>query len=107
MGENIADNGGIKQSFTAWSRAAAGSTARLPGLPELSPQQLFFVSFAQVWCGTRRPASAHRAILTDPHSPHRFRVNGVMMNTQPFADAFQCPVGSPMSPKAGGKCAVW
>ena len=107
LGENIADNGGIKQSFTAWSRAAAGSTARLPGLPELSPQQLFFVSFAQVWCGTRRPASAHRAILTDPHSPHRFRVNGVMMNTQPFADAFQCPVGSPMSPKAGGKCAVW
>ena len=105
-GENIADNGGIKMAFEAW-KASKPSGARLPGLPHAAPEQLFFLSFAQVWCGTTRPEKAHQRILTDPHAPHRFRVNGVMRNSAAFADAFQCAVGTPMNPPDEERCVVW
>lgn len=76
LGENMADNGGLKASFRAysnWLEAERGGVPepRLPGagLQELSAKQLFFVSFATVWCESRRPESAHQQLLTDPHSP--------------------------------------
>ena len=107
LGENIADNGGIKLSHAAWRAAATTNEQRLPGLPALSPEQLFFVSFAQSWCGTTRPAAAHLQVLTDPHSPGRFRVNGVVMNMRAFARAFQCAQGTAMNPRAEERCEVW
>ena len=103
-GENIADNGGIKMAYNAW-QASGPPASRLPGLPTTTPEQLFFLSFAQVWCGVQRPEQAHQSILTDPHSPHRFRVDGVMRNSVEFANAFGCPVGSPLNPP--DKCVVW
>ena len=90
----------------AW-RASGPGDARLPGLPDHSPEALFFLSYAQVWCGVNRPENAHARILTDPHSPHRFRVNGVMRNFDRFADAFGCAVGSPLNPPVRDKCVVW
>ena len=111
LGENIADNGGIKQSFTAWKAAAAAAGAagarRLPGLQGHSPEQLFFLSYAQVWCNAIRPAEAKRLLVTDPHSPHKWRVNGVMQNQPSFAEAFGCAAGTAMNPGPGKRCTVW
>lgn len=104
-GENIADNGGLKMAYKAW-QASGPTETRLPGLSQHTPQQLFFLSFAQVWCGSTRPEKAHARILTDPHSPHRYRVNGVMRNSETFASAFGCPAGAPLNPTQG-KCVVW
>ena len=112
LGENMADNGGLKASFRAytdWLEANNGGMPepRLPGdgLKELSARQLFFVSFATVWCETRRPESAHQQLLTDPHSPGRYRVIGTLENSEDFAREFNCPAGSRMNPV--DKCAVW
>ena len=62
---------------------------RLPGL-DLTAKQLFFVSFATVWCEARRPASAHQQLLTDPHSPGRYRTIGTLQNSPDFAREFGC-----------------
>ena len=77
---------------------------RLPGL-DLSAKQLFFVSFATVWCEARRPASAHQQLLTDPHSPGRYRTIGTLQNSPDFAREFGCAADAPMNPPE--KCSVW
>lgn len=59
----------------------------------------------QVWCSVRTPESSHEGLITDPHSPSRFRVIGTVSNSQEFAKHFSCPVGSPMNPPK--KCEVW
>jgi len=106
LGENIADNGGARASFRAYQAwvSANGKEPQLPGL-DASPEQLFFLSFAQVWCSNTRPAVAKILALTDPHSPSQFRVNAVAMNSPEFSAAFQCPSGSKMNPTE--KCSVW
>jgi endothelin-converting enzyme len=58
-----------------------------------------------VWCASVRPSEAHKHILSDPHAPHRARVNAVVQNTPAFAKAFGCPAGAPMNPLH--KCEVW
>lgn len=59
----------------------------------------------QVWCSVRTPESSHEGLITDPHSPSRFRVIGTVSNSKEFAKHFSCPVGSPMNPLK--KCEVW
>ena len=76
----------------------------LPGLP-YTPRQLFWVSYAHSWCGKTRPAAMKNRILTDPHSPNNFRVNGPLSNTAQFAQDFKCPLGSNLNPEK--KCRVW
>lgn len=107
LGENIADNGGLKAAYNAYQNWVAqnGVEPRLPAWPELTPDQMFFVGFAQVWCGTVRPAEAHRLIVKDPHSPGRVRVLGTLSNSPEFARAFNCPANKPMNPTQ--KCTVW
>ncbi|XP_042195152.1 endothelin-converting enzyme 2 isoform X3 [Callorhinchus milii] len=103
LGENIADNGGLKaayHAYTNWVRKN-GKEVQLPVI-ELTNQQLFFVGFAQVWCSVRTPESAHEGLITDPHSPARVRVIGTLSNSKDFAEHFNCPVGSPMNP--GKRC---
>jgi len=106
QGENIADNGGIKEALRTYNRIAEkhGVEPILPGLT-YSPRQLFWISGARVWCNARRPASLKNQILTDPHSPSRFRVNGPFANLAEFSEDWGCPVGSPMNPVK--KCQVW
>ncbi|XP_064642722.1 membrane metallo-endopeptidase-like 1 isoform X4 [Lineus longissimus] len=107
QGENIADNGGLKQAYKAyreWVVSQGHEEPKLPGI-NLENNQLFFLNFAQIWCGDRRPASAMNKILTGVHSINRFRVIGSVSNSQEFAEAYKCPVGSKMNPN--NKCAVW
>ncbi|CAH1248353.1 ECE1 [Branchiostoma lanceolatum] len=105
-GENIADNGGLKQTFRGYKKwaAANGPEPMLPGLP-LSPEQLLFVNFGQTWCAKANQQTAQRLLFTDSHSPGRFRVIGTLSNSRDFAEVFSCPAGSPMNPH--GKCTVW
>nr|QHX41531.1 neprilysin-like 1 [Octopus vulgaris] len=107
LGENIADNGGLKQSFRAyknWIRKRGAEEPKLPGL-NYTHEQLFFLGFAQVWCGNMRPQYAQNRILSGYHSPGRFRVIGTLHNSKEFSEAFNCPKGSYMNPEK--KCSVW
>uniref|UniRef100_A0A8C8S0I0 Endothelin-converting enzyme 1 n=1 Tax=Pelusios castaneus TaxID=367368 RepID=A0A8C8S0I0_9SAUR len=106
LGENIADNGGLKAAYQAYQNWVKknGNEEALPTLG-LSNNQLFFVGFAQVWCSVRTPESSHEGLITDPHSPSRFRVIGTVSNSKEFSQHFHCPPGSPMNPLK--KCEVW
>uniref|UniRef100_A0A803TEQ1 endothelin-converting enzyme 1 n=1 Tax=Anolis carolinensis TaxID=28377 RepID=A0A803TEQ1_ANOCA len=106
LGENIADNGGLKAAYNAYKvwLKKNGEEKHLPSL-ELTSHQLFFLGFAQVWCSVRTPESSHEGLMTDPHSPDKFRVIGTLSNSRDFIEHFQCPVGSLMNP--GKSCEVW
>nr|XP_004657773.2 membrane metallo-endopeptidase-like 1 [Jaculus jaculus] len=106
LGENIADNGGVRQAYKAYLQwmAEGGKDQLLPGL-ELTYSQLFFINYAQVWCGSYRPEFAIQSIKTDVHSPLKYRVLGSLQNMDAFAEAFHCPQGTPMHPKE--RCRVW
>ncbi|XP_077532117.1 M13 family metallopeptidase neprilysin 2 isoform X2 [Haemaphysalis longicornis] len=106
QGENIADNGGIKEAFKAYQRWVKenGAEAALPGL-RYTPQQLFWISAANVWCGKYRPEAMKLRIMSGSHSPPSYRVIGPMSNTPEFAQEFNCAPGTPMNPVK--KCSVW
>ncbi|CAB3411031.1 unnamed protein product [Caenorhabditis bovis] len=108
QGENIADNGGIKQAFKAYQRYLeknGGQEPRLPGLETLTNEQLFFVGYAQTWCGSKTVETRTLHALTDPHSPETARVNVVLSNQPEFANAFKCAAGTKMNPT--NRCVVW
>lgn len=112
QGENIADNGGIKQAFRAykqWMRVHANETdtMRMEVLAGVNATntQLFFLNFAQVWCGAMRPEATRNKLKTAVHSPGRFRVIGTLSNSEDFAKEYRCPLGTPMNPEH--KCSVW
>ncbi|XP_035628629.1 endothelin-converting enzyme 2-like isoform X3 [Oncorhynchus keta] len=104
--ENIADNGGLKAAYNAYQSwvQVNGEEKRLP-VVNLTNDQLFFVGFAQVWCSVRTPEHAHQGLMTDLHSPPKYRVIGTLSNSPAFAEHFQCPTGSPMN--TGHRCTVW
>uniref|UniRef100_A0A8B9VW84 Neprilysin n=1 Tax=Anas zonorhyncha TaxID=75864 RepID=A0A8B9VW84_9AVES len=106
LGENIADNGGVRQAYRAYQNYVKknGKEKLLPGL-DMNHQQLFFLNFAQVWCGTYRPEYAVNSIKTDVHSPGKFRVIGSLQNSQEFSEAFSCTTKNYMDPTK--KCRVW
>ncbi|XP_006017174.1 endothelin-converting enzyme 2 [Alligator sinensis] len=106
LGENIADNGGLKAAYNAYKAwlQRNGEEKRLPAVG-LTNHQLFFVGFAQVWCSVRTPESSHEGLVTDPHSPDKFRVIGTLSNSRDFAEHFGCAASSPMNP--GKHCDVW
>ncbi|KFQ43390.1 PREDICTED: neprilysin [Nestor notabilis] len=106
LGENIADNGGIRQAYKAYENFVKkhGKEKLLPGL-EMNHKQLFFLNFAQVWCGTYRPEYAVNSIKTDVHSPGKFRVIGSLQNSPEFSEAFSCTNRNYMDPAK--KCRVW
>ncbi|XP_015282402.1 PREDICTED: endothelin-converting enzyme 2 [Gekko japonicus] len=106
LGENIADNGGLKAAYNAYKTwlKKNGEEKRLPSV-DLTSHQLFFLGFAQVWCSVRTPESSHEGLVTDPHSPDKFRVIGTLSNSRDFVEHFKCPAGSLMNP--GRHCEVW
>jgi putative endopeptidase len=105
LGENIADNGGLRLAYAALEKKLNGAApAPIDGL---SAQQRFFVAYAQAWCGNASDQDKRRRALTDPHSPGEFRVNGVIANQPEFARAFGCRVGAPMAPPPEKMCRVW
>lgn len=107
-GENIADNGGLKQAYMAYQKwvAEKGPEPPLPGLG-LSHPQLFFLNYAQIWCGSMNDKEAVRKLKTAVHSPGPVRVKGPLSNSPDFALAYSCPEGSPMNPPKEEKCRVW
>merc|ERR1712158_68687 len=108
QGENIADNGGIKEAYRAYNSWVArnGAEPRLPGL-NYTPRQLFWVSAANVWCAKYRPKALKLSVLTGTHSPDQFRVQGAFSNMDAFSKDFKCPIGSNMNPPKENKCQVW
>ncbi|KAJ5644650.1 hypothetical protein N7507_010661 [Penicillium longicatenatum] len=101
LGENIADAGGLTASFHAWKKHDdAKADLHLPGLEAFSKEQLFFVSYANWWCGKTTPEAAEKAIYTDPHAPKSARIIETMANSREFKEAFQCPEKKPV-------CQLW
>jgi membrane metallo-endopeptidase-like protein 1 len=106
QGENIADNGGLKQAYRAYKKWVAehGKETSLPGL-DMTHDQLFFLNYAQIWCGSMRPEDALTKIRSSVHSPGPIRVLGPLSNSRDFSEAYNCPVNSRMNPT--NKCSVW
>jgi putative endopeptidase len=106
LGENTADNGGLRIAYMALldTLAAQGKSAndKIDGYTEA---QRYFLGFGQVWCENRTDAVARQSALTDPHSPGRWRVNGTVQNFDEFGKAFGCKKGAPLYPVKS--CRVW
>jgi putative endopeptidase len=108
LGENTADNGGIHLAYAALMDDLA-KKAIPPSQTEdgYTQAQQFFLGYAQIWCQNTRPESARLLAQTDPHSPGKFRVNGVVSNSMQFSQAFGCKPGDAMYPAGGKGCRVW
>ncbi|KOC67822.1 Endothelin-converting enzyme 1 [Habropoda laboriosa] len=106
LGENIADNGGLREAVIAYERwkARHGQEPLLPGFTHLTHEQLVFLGFAHVWCEVYTPKSL-KWILQDSHCPGHVRLQGVLKNSKEFSEAWKCPVGSNMNPAK--KCRLW
>jgi putative endopeptidase len=103
LGENTADNGGLKLAYMALMNII-GNTPVKP-IDGYTPQQRFFISYGQIWCQNVTDQQARKLAIIDPHSPGRWRVNGVVQNSAAFQEAWGCKAGQPMvSEKA---CRVW
>jgi putative endopeptidase len=103
LGENAADNGGIHLAYMALMDSLARKV--LPKQDGFTPQQQFFLGYAQVWCQNVTEETSRVLALTDPHSPGEFRVNGVLENLPEFRQAFSCKIGDRMV--ATEPCRVW
>jgi putative endopeptidase len=106
LGENTADNGGLRIAFRALEEALAAEHKSLDDkIDGYTEAQRYFIGFAQVWCENRTDQAARQGALVDPHSPGRWRVNGTVVNFDAFAKAFGCKPGQPMAPV--NSCRVW
>jgi endothelin-converting enzyme/putative endopeptidase len=106
LGENIADLGGVKLSFATFERAEKEHPST-PVIGGFTPEQQFFVGFAQSWCANYRPEALRLLVATNPHSPPKYRVVGPLSNLTEFATAFACKPGTAMARPAGERCEVW
>ena len=114
LGENTADNGGVRIALRAFhnlnpqqqaKKGKGDQEAEAQKNGGFTPDQRFFIGFAQIWCENRTPESARVLVLTDPHSPGRYRVNGTLQNNEDFAKAFSCHAGQKMVSQ--NACRVW
>jgi putative endopeptidase len=103
LGENTADNGGVRLAFRALMQSLDGKPQ--PKIDGFTPQQRFFLAYGQVWCQNIRPEAARLRAQVDPHSPGRDRVNGVLGNMPEFREAFACREGQAMVHAPA--CRVW
>jgi endothelin-converting enzyme/putative endopeptidase len=105
LGEDVADLGGEILAYEAWKEAVAGRELALRD--GLTPDQRFFVGFAQWACENARPEQRRVWALTNPHSPARHRINGVVVNMPEFEKAFACKPGAAMTKPPGKACSIW
>jgi putative endopeptidase len=106
LGESIGDLGGLKISWLAFQKAMQGKP-RQADIDGFTPEQRFFLGWAQVWGRKQTPEAMRQQILTDPHPLGRFRVNGPLSNMPQFAEAFHCNLGDAMVRPADKRCQVW
>nr|WP_320134036.1 M13 family metallopeptidase [uncultured Holophaga sp.] len=106
LGENIADIGGLKVAFEALKKqwAKAGKPGIIDGF---TPEQRFFLGYAQAWRFHARDAMVRLRVQTDPHSPAKFRVDGPLSDMPEFFEAFGCGVGNPMVRQEQERPAIW
>jgi predicted metalloendopeptidase len=105
LGENIADLGGIQIAYLGLQRALAGQPrAKIDGF---TPEQRYFLAFAQAWRSRYRPERERLQLLTDSHSPPRYRVQGPLANLPEFAKAFSCPADARALRAEGSRVNLW
>ncbi|MBF9236637.1 M13 family metallopeptidase [Hymenobacter sp. BT683] len=105
MGENLADLGGLTIAYAAFKKtpqAKAGKT-----IDGFTPEQRFFLGYAQIWRNNSRPEALRQQVQTDPHSPGEFRTNGPLMNMPEFFEAFGCKDGSKMMRPTAERSKIW
>jgi putative endopeptidase len=105
LGENVADNGGVRLAGMALAATLAGKPAAGAKVDGYTPEQRFFIGWAQIWCENVTPEMDRLMALTNPHSPGRYRVDGVAANSPEFQKAWSCKTGAPMAPEK--RCRVW
>jgi|HubBroStandDraft_6_1064221.scaffolds.fasta_scaffold00014_92 putative endopeptidase len=103
LGEDTADLGGLILAYMAWKADTKGQN--LQPIDNLTPDQRFFVGYGQSWCGESRDETKRLRATVDPHSPEKYRTNGVVSNMPEFQEAFHCKTGSPMVNQ--NRCRVW
>ncbi|EFX85605.1 hypothetical protein DAPPUDRAFT_46047, partial [Daphnia pulex] len=106
QGENIADNGGVREAFRAYRYyVEAHGGADFNKFENLTDEQLFFLAYANSFCGVATPEELSNLVETDPHSPNRFRIIGTLSNNEDFVREFHCGAGTPMNRL--NKCTLW
>jgi endothelin-converting enzyme/putative endopeptidase len=104
-GEDVADLGGTILAYQAWKEDTKGQA--LSARDGLSPEQRYFVGFAQWACENQRPENLRVSAITNPHSPGKYRINGVVVNMPEFGTAFGCKAGQAMVKASNKVCRVW
>lgn len=107
LGENLADLGGVHIAYEALQRALAKDPSKRRTIDGFTPEQRFFISFAQIWRTNVRDAEAQRLVTVDPHSPGQFRAYGPLLNVQEFYDAFDIKPGRPMWRPMEQRAEIW
>ncbi len=105
LGEDIADLGGLILGWMAWQEEMASMPQKAQPRDGFTPEQRFFIGNAQWACENDRPENLRVTAMTDPHSPGKFRVNGLVVNMPQFQQAFNCKPGQPMVKEK--RCRVW
>lgn len=105
LGENIADLGGVTIAYYAFKKTKQGQSEEL--IDGFTPDQRFFLSWAQIWRGKSTPERSQRMIMLDPHSPEEFRCNGPLSNFEPFYEAFNVKPGDKMYRDESIRAKVW
>ena len=106
LGENIADLGGLKIAWDAWKLSQKGK-APVGKIEGFTPEQRFFLGYAETWRTLTREEATRLRVNTDPHSPAMFRVNGPLANLPEFFNAFGCQDGDPMKRPEKLRPAIW
>ncbi|MNE30683.1 Neutral endopeptidase [compost metagenome] len=105
LGENLADLGGLNIAYEAFKKTPQGKNNEL--IDGFTPDQRFFLSWAQVWRANIRDEAQAQRIVTDPHSPGKYRCNGPVSNMPEFYKAFNVKEGDPMWRATGDRAKVW
>ncbi|HBB89057.1 MAG TPA: M13 family peptidase [Blastocatellia bacterium] len=105
VGESVADLGGLAVAYAAYQKSLNGKPGKV--IAGFTPEQRFFLGYAQIWAQNIRPEAARLRVATDPHPLGRFRVNGPLSNMELFATAFQCKASDPMVRPADKRCQIW
>ncbi len=105
MGENLADLGGLTIAYQAYQKTAEAKANK--SIDGFTPNQRFFLSWAQVWRTNARPEALRQQVLTDPHSPGQFRANGPLTNMPEFYQAFGCQPTDKMERPTAEQARIW
>ena len=106
VGESVADLGGLTVAYAAYKKSLEGKP-RPKTIAGFTPEQRFFLGWAQVWAQNIRPEAARQRVATDSHPLGQFRINGPLSNMPAFAEAYQCKVGDAMVRPADKRCQIW